>query len=195
MDGEESGGLSEYDQAVNDAAAAAPSKRIRSSAEVIDAMASDRYAKASDKQRRTAQEFYEVVEAWANGNLSLDQADELSGDGWLRAMCLSITPSTHPQYKNAMRLLDLLIERQGNETRFKTKNGWFTQQDIDDHNGRRFKEVVEGTGEIREVIQFPVGINPNTGERIWPNRTERLVEDHFTAYVSPYRADWYDETE
>lgn len=189
--------LTEYEQIANDADDREKQiKRTTSAREVITKMANKRYAAATAKQKQTADEFYEVVGAFAAKQITVEQADQLTGDGWLRAMVLSITPPDHPRYRDAMKMLDgiIALNDRRNGERFFTSHGWFSQQDLDEHGARLFVETDVSTGEMRQVIQFPSGVNPNTGERMWPDRRQK-IEGERQHYISPYRADWYDDEE
>lgn len=187
--------LSEYDEITNESIKREPQiRRTKAIREVINEMAAERLSKATAKQLQVAEEFYEVVRAFTAKQLTVEQANQLTGDGWLRAMVLSITSIDHPQYQDAMKMLDAIIAHDTSRgERYFTKHGWFTKADIDEQGGRVFIETDVTTGELREVIQFPVGINPNTGQKIWPNREQQLDDERRAAYVSPFREDWLDD--
>lgn len=158
--------------------------------------ATERYAKATPKQREVAQNFYEVVEAYTAGDLTLEQAHNLTGDGWLRASVMRITAPDHPQYQNAMKFFDDLIAWREPDL-IKTKHGWFSENDLTEEHGRMVRVLNEDTGEIRDVLQWSPGVNKATEERIWPNR-DQIVQretEQAKSYESPFRADWYDEND
>lgn len=185
----------EFDEITNESVRQEPKiRRTKAVRELINEMALERLSKASAKQIQVAEDFYEVVRAYTAKQLSVEQASNLTGDGWLRAMVLSITSIDHPQYQDTMKMLDAIIANdRSHGERYFTKHGWFTRADIQEHGGRVFIETDVTTGELREVIQFPVGINPNTGQTIWPNREQKLEGERLAAFVSPYRDDWLDE--
>lgn len=185
----------EYDEITNEFVRQEPKiRRTRAVRELINEMAAERLSNATAKQRQVAEEFYEVVRAYTAKQLSVEQVSSLTGDGWLRAMVMSITSLDHPQYQDAMKMLDAIIANdRSHGERYFTHHGWFTKADIDEHGGRVFIETDVSTGELREVIQFPVGINPNTGQKIWPNREQQLESERIAAFVSPYREDWFDD--
>lgn len=186
--------LSEYDRITNEAVDR--SRRVRptrSLRDILGDLAATRLGNASEKQKQVAGEFYEIVESWARGMITLEQARELTGDGWLRAMVMGITPFNHPSYQDAHAFITEIAHEDAKDLGFDTNHGWISFKDLEEAGGRRFMETVQATGEIREVIQFPVGVNPNTGQVIWPNRAAAVEQAEHPRYISPFRADWFDD--
>lgn len=182
----------EYEQIANDdAEARSQSRQLERASKLMAIKARARYAKATPRQKALRDEFFYVVAEWNAGRLTPDQVRALTGDGFLRAMALSITPNDHPMYAEAMAMLDLLIETdKGNSDRYFTKHGWFSQAEIDAAGGRVLDETDQETGEVTYRIQFPVGFD-DQGNAIWPsaNRTEQFRSQQRPA--SPYAEEWY----
>lgn len=169
----------------------APTGNWKSAGDVIRQWLNISAANLNDGQRQLIAEFWEVVGAWSAGQLTVEQAKSLTGDGWLRAQCLFHTSMDHPLWIDAMRLLDHVIATEDGP-QFFTAHGWFSLKDIQESGGRIYEEWDSATGEKREYVQFPVGVDKVTGRTIWPSR-ERAVqyEAEHKPYVSPHQSEWF----
>jgi hypothetical protein len=188
-------GLTEFEVEANTATERPSSSSMQPTAEIMNRMALDRRTKATQNQKKIQEDFFVVVKAWKERQITLAQVRTLTGDGFLRAMVMSITPTNHPQYQDAMRMLDLLIaSAPAAQPRYFTKHGWFTQADIDNAGGRVI-DSVDSDGVITQRIQFPIGFDDN-GNQIWPiaRGTETPTEQR-ERYRSTFAEDWYGDEE
>lgn len=193
-------GLTDFERHANEAIDRArrdlaPMPSVR---QIMERTVRERHLKASENQRALMVDFFEVVQAWRDGDLTLGQVRTLTGDAFLRAMVISITPMSHPLYGDAMRMLDLLIASEpAHEPRYFTKHGWFTKSDIEAAGGRVIDVAVDGdTGEIRQKIQFPLGFDHN-GNKIWPSngRATDTPAQQRERFRSPFADRWYADDE
>jgi hypothetical protein len=163
----------------------------KTTASVLLALRVKNAANMTDKQRRVVEEFWEIVTAWDAGEMPIEDATKLTGDGWLRCMALSYSTldAQDPLYRAAMRMLDEIISRR-DDGWFYTNQGWLSLHEIDAAGGRLVDGVDVATGELTRKIQFPQDVDEMTGRIVWPDRREQAAEQ---SYVSPCREDWFDE--
>lgn len=127
-------------------------------------------------------EFFNVVALWKAGNVSVTDADALTGDGWLRAQVIRSVSPDHAQYADAMALLDAIIDVRSPDV-YKTDFGFFTLNEIEHHGGSVHDRLDSATGEYTQIVEFP---DPPIDEEhpVW------RPEPHREYPASPYEAEW-----
>jgi len=158
----------------------------RSTQDILSEVMSIRADNLTTKQKSVIDAFFQVVDAWKAGELPIQEAKELTGDGWLRAQVIMNTPPNHDKYLTAMEFFDALIDLQDG---IRTTSGWISQAEIKEQGGREQKRYNHATGEIYDVIQFPYGVDKDTSRILWPAPQER--EEVSTHQDSPFESDWY----
>lgn len=182
--------ISEYERIANDAANKPQKGEWISTKQALREAFARNQGKLTPEQGQIIDEFWDAVKMWVAGEIDVDQFDTVTGDGWLRAQVIMNSSLDHPLYGDAMRVLDFLIFKKGEPAMF-TRHGWFTVKEVEEAGGRILREVDQETGELRERIQFPVGVDEVTGRTIWPSTTFiKGLEPEAPTYVSPFRRDW-----
>lgn len=182
------GGLSEFDQIANDATEAKRmSKSWQSAGKVIRETFAKRAADLTPEQAQIVAEFWQAVTAWDSGLITLDEFASVTGDGWLRAQCFMSSVVEESLFTAASRAFEALVAREVDQI-YPTRHGLISHSEIIDVGGRVLLEADPNTGEWLVHIQFPTGIDKNTGRAIWPTTSPELERQY---YVSPFRTDWF----
>jgi hypothetical protein len=134
-------------------------------------------------QQQIVDDFFNVVALWIAGKISIADADSLTGDGWLRHQVIRNSTPDHPQWNDAMVMLDALIDfKQANV--YRTDFGDFTMEEIERHGGSVHDRLNSTTGEYTKKVEFP---DPpeNADHPIWKPGPVREYPP------SPYEDEWH----
>lgn len=102
-------------------------------------------ASLTEQQQETLQAFLDAVEAWTQGEMTLDAALAYTGDGWLRSRAAHQVKPGHKEHKDVMAFFDAVIQRQverGAGVHVEGQ-GYFSRAEIESAGGRMVRMVDE----------------------------------------------------
>jgi hypothetical protein len=116
-------------------------------------MLSDRSGRMNAKQIDMADTFYGVVREWAQGEITTQEAMQMTWGGWARAQIVMSTPKEHADYVNMQRMIQAITEMDTGG--IWTTLGFFTTSELADHQGKIDEVYDYETGSIEQAIAFP----------------------------------------
>ena len=134
-----------------------------------------------------------VIDDWIAGDITLDEAERESGDGWLRFQVIRKLPIGSDAGMKMRSFVGALCERDnGLKGSVTTKHGLITRDLLSETRARIVIDTNPETGERASKIQFPYKYPKDAADPLYPAAVtpqQPMLDDEFV--VSPHAVDWF----
>lgn len=127
---------------------------MRSIKAVMQDAALARWGRMTDHQREIAQEFYEAIEGWRDGFLTLQDVLDITHSWYIRSQIIAATSNDHPLWRDIMNFCDAYWKATRGPG-IETRHGWFSEEEIQQHGGKIIEVFDRETNLVEIAAVFP----------------------------------------